>query len=71
MDEVVRLLLTKAAQKRGCFPQFRCRRLPLARHLLRKILESSEDSELIDLCLRGVEKSVRIAGGLDVAVSSV
>lgn len=33
-----------------------------------QVLESSENSELIELCLEGVKKAVRIAGGLDVPV---
>lgn len=35
-----------------------------------KVLESSDDSELIDQCLEGFKKAVRIAGGLDITVSS-
>lgn len=31
-------------------------------------MESSDDYELIDLCLKGFKKAVRIAGGLDVPV---
>ncbi|CAN0204558.1 unnamed protein product, partial [Hapterophycus canaliculatus] len=34
-----------------------------------QVLESSENSELIDLCLEGVQKAVRLAGGLDVPVA--
>lgn len=33
-----------------------------------QVLESCEDYELIDLCLNGFKKAVRIAGGLDVSV---
>lgn len=34
------------------------------------MLEASESPELIELCLEGVKKAVRIAGGLDVPVST-
>lgn len=37
--------------------------------ILPQVLESSESAELIELCLEGFKKAVRIAGGLDVTVS--
>lgn len=37
-------------------------------YLDEQVLESSEDSELIDLCLGSFKGAVRIAGGLDVPV---
>ena len=33
------------------------------------MLESSDDSELIEQCLEGLKKAVRIAGGLDMTAS--